>query len=101
MEFEVLKIPRPDLIVYLDVPLEKVRELMEKEDKSVKKSYQNGKKDMHETDPKHLENAKISAIKMIKESNNWIRINCLKKGELMGINEISDLVWKNTNKYLR
>ena len=100
MEFDVLKIPRPDLIIYLDVPIKKVRELMSKEDKSLKKSYQKGKKDLHETDPTHLENAKKSAIKMIKENNNWIRINCVRKDKLMPIEEISRLIWVKVKKYL-
>jgi dTMP kinase len=101
LEFKVFKIPRPDLIIYLDVPLEIIRKLMRKEDKSLKKSYQKGKRDMHETDPKHLENAKKSAIKMIKDNNNWLRISCVKKGELMSINEISDLIWDGVAEYLK
>ena len=101
MEFQVFKIPKPDLIIYLDVPLDKVRELMRKEDKSVKKSYQKGKTDMHETDQEHLENAKKSAIKMIEENNNWIRINCIKQGMLMPIQEISGEVWQKVEKYVK
>jgi len=101
MEFGVFKIPRPDLIIYLDVPLEQVKKLMEKEDKNVKKSHQHGKKDMHETDPKHLENARKSAIKMIKENNNWTRINCVKNKKLMPIQEISEEVWNKVKKYLK
>ena len=101
LEFGVFKIPRPNLIIYLDVPLEAVKKLMEKEDKSLKKSYQKGKKDMHETDPKHLENAKKSAMKMIKQNNNWLRINCVKKRQLMPIDEISEIIWKETKNILK
>lgn len=94
LEFEVFKIPRPDAIIYLDVPYEFSRRLMESEDKGRKKKYLKGKKDLHETDQSHLINAKKSALALVKERNNWFRIGCVKKNKLMSIEEIGDLVWK-------
>jgi len=78
MEFEIFKIPRPDLVIYLEVPIEFSQKLMA-EEKSEKKKYQKGKKDLHEADANHLLNAKKSALKMIEEKNNWIKIDCIKK----------------------
>jgi dTMP kinase len=101
MEYGVFEIPRPDRILYLDVPLDLTRKLMEKENKKEKKAYQKGKKDLHEIDPKHLERAKKSAMKMIEKNNNWTRINCLKAGNLMSIEEISDQIWDNIIKIVK
>ncbi len=94
MEYNVFKIPRPDVIIYLDVPLNISRELMANEDKSSKKSYLKGKKDLHESDPAHLLNAKKSAIKLIKKQNNWIKIDCVKNTKLLTIESINDIIWK-------
>ncbi len=94
MEFKVFKIPRPDAIFYLNVPLEISLRLMEEENKEKKKKYQNGKKDLHETDSKHLENAKKSAINLIRKQNNWINVSCTKNKKLMSKKEISEIIWK-------
>jgi len=99
MEYGIFGIPRPNVIVYLDVPLEVTRKLMEKENKDKKKRYQKGKKDAHESDPRHLERAKKSAMKMIKEKNNWIKIDCTKNGELLSIKEIHEMVWQKISGY--
>ncbi len=98
MEFNVFKIPRPDAIIYLDVPCAISRKLMEKENKSSKKKYQQGKKDVHETDPEHMLNAKKSAIKLIKKQNNWVKIDCTKNEELLSREAISEMVWKEVEK---
>lgn len=98
MEFEIFKIPRPDAIIYLDVPLSISRKLMQKEDKNEKKRYQNGKKDLHETDPTHLLNAKKSAIKLIKKQNNWVKIDCTKNEELLSKEVIAEIVWSEVEK---
>lgn len=96
LEFEVFKIPRPDVIIYLEVPLDFSKKLMAKE-KGEKKKYRKGKKDLHEGDEEHLLNAKKSALKLIREKNNWIKIDCMKKGKLQSVKEISELVWKELN----
>ena len=97
MEFEVFRIPRPDRIIYLDVPLDFSQRLIAKEG-GKKKVYQKGKKDLHENNQKHLLDAKKSALKMVRERNNWTRIDCTKKGRLLSIEEIGELVWREVNK---
>lgn len=96
MEFEIFKIPRPDLVIYLEMPIKFSQKLIAKE-KGEKKKYQKGKKDLHETDVNHLLNAEKSALKIIKEKNNWIKIDCVKKGRLQSVEEIEELVWKELN----
>lgn len=100
MEFGVFGIPRPDVILYLDVPLEITQKLLAGKEKSKKKRYLNGKKDLHENDPGHLRDAKESAIRIIKRKNNWIRIDCVKDRQLMSRKEIGDIVWKNLKKLI-
>lgn len=92
MEFEVFKIPRPDLIIYLNVPLDITRKLLINKEKSRKKRYLKGKKDLHESNQTHLENAKRSALDLIKRFNNWVQVDCIKGGRLMTKKEISNLI---------
>ncbi len=94
MEYEIFKIPIPDLIIYLSMPLKHTMKLLKNKDANEKKAYLNGKKDAHESDPKHLQNAKKSAMNLVKKENEWVNLNCIKDEELMGKEEISDLIWE-------
>lgn len=100
MEFEVFKIPKPDAIVYLDVPYEITEKLLRKKNAINKKKYNNGKKDLAENNKGHLNDSRKSAIKLVGEYNNWIKINCVKKGNLMSIEEISEIIWKEFEKII-
>jgi dTMP kinase len=93
MEFKVFKIPRPVAIIYLDVPIDFSFKLLENKSAKNRKKYLNGKKDIHESDVRHLQDAKNSAMKLIKKNNNWIKIDCVKNGKLMSIKEIHEIVW--------
>lgn len=101
MEFGVFGIPKPDMIIYLDVPIEITQKLLAIESGGHKKRYLKGRKDAAENDVQHLQDAKDSAIKMIKKNNNWERINCIKNNKLMSIEEISNIIWNKLEKIVQ
>lgn len=101
MEYKVFKIPKPDGIIYLDVPIKFSVNLLKEKKAQSKKRYLGGKKDIHENDLKHLQDAKESAIKLVKKINNWTRINCVKNNKLMSIEEVSEIVWKEFAKLIK
>lgn len=101
MEFEIFAISRPDAIIYLDVPVEITQKLLARESGSHKKRYLKGRKDVAENDIMHLQDAKNSAIKLIKKNNHWERINCIKKGDLMSVEEIGDIVWNKISEIIK
>ncbi|EKE20944.1 MAG: Thymidylate kinase [uncultured bacterium] len=100
MEFGIFKLPRPNVIIYLDVPVKITQELLSKEGSQRKKKYQNGKKDLVENDLKYLEKSRKSAIKMLKDNNNWSTIDCVKNGELKTIKEISQEILEKVLKII-
>jgi dTMP kinase len=96
MEFDVLKVPKPNLVIYLDVPYDIGQKLV---DKKSKRRYVGGKKrDIHEMDNNHLKNAQLQARELVKRNKKWIRINCVNDGRLLSPEEISDLVWSEVEK---
>jgi dTMP kinase len=78
MEYEVFKIPRPDIVFYLEVPIKVTQKLMAERDQKHARQYLRRKGDVHENDPVFLENSRKSALKLIKELNNFIKISCVK-----------------------
>lgn len=100
MEFSVFKIPKPDMILYFDVPIKFALQLLDNKKLARKKKYAGGKKDKHERDKKHLEDARRSAIYLLKNNRTWIRIQCVEKGKLLSIPEVAERVWKEVVKSL-
>lgn len=101
MEFGVFKIPKPDLIVYLEVPIEITQGLLSGKRAARKKRYLNGKKDIVESSRRYLDNSKRSAIKLVKENNNWLKVDCAVADKLMSRREISEAVWDRVVNFLK
>lgn len=78
MEYGVFKIPRPDIVIYLDVPFEVSREWLKKKVAIRKKKYLKGKKDVAEDNLKHLKDSRNSALLLAKENKNWVKVTCCK-----------------------
>ncbi|PJE73619.1 MAG: dTMP kinase [Candidatus Terrybacteria bacterium CG10_big_fil_rev_8_21_14_0_10_41_10] len=92
LEYGVFNLPKPDTIIYLDMPLDVSLRLLGNKSAQDRKKYLDGKKDIHESDSRHLEDAKKNAIEIVKKSNNWIKINCAKGGAPLKPEEISKII---------
>jgi dTMP kinase len=93
MEHGIFGIPRPDQIIYLDVPVE-ISQKLAKEKAALDKKQHYGTTDQHEDDIDHLRNAKESGLKMIASTNSWKRIQCYEKGEMLPVSVIHNKVWE-------
>ena len=79
MEHKVFMIPRPDLIIYLDLPHAISLRLMKEKNAGDKKDYSQNKTDQVELDEQYQLDARESGIKML-ENNSWVRILCSDNG---------------------
>ena len=87
-EFGLLKLPRPDMVIFLDVPVEFSSKLA-----SARGEYKSGStKDIYEEDLNHLQKA-YNAGKYVAEKFGWTIIKCVKDDKLLSIEEISDLIY--------
>jgi len=96
MEFGVFKIPRPDAIIYLHLPILLSMRLIEdrkKADAKGARKYMEGKKDLAEEDFKHLAESRESAIKIVRGNNSWVKVECSAKNEILSREEISERVY--------
>jgi dTMP kinase len=101
MEYEIFGIPRPNLVLYLSVPTKVVRELIKKRDAEVTRNYKGKKKDVHESDIKFLDASRESALKLVKELNNFVKIDCAPEGELLSRETIHEKVMDEVEKIIR
>ncbi len=104
LEFEIFKIPRPDLTIILYVDPETNQRLMASRPD---KEYLKGKKvDIHEADLEHLRKAGEAFLYVAKKFG-WTVIDCAPKtdenpeGKLMSIDEIHEMIWKKVSEVLK
>lgn len=93
-EFGTLKLPKPDLVIFLDVPVEVSKKLADS-----RGEYKSGnKKDILEQDISHLTKAYNSG-KYVANKYGWTQISCLNEsGNLKSIEEISNDIFEVVKK---
>jgi len=96
-EYNVLAIAKPDLVFFLDMPVEKSEELARS-----RSSYKTGdNKDIHEEDHEYLAHCYRVGTKIAKDYG-WTVISCVdKKSELKSINEIHEEILKVVLKLVK
>lgn len=91
LEYNIFKIPRPDLTIFLNMPFENSQKLMENR---LNKFSGEKSKDIHESDKEYLKKAYISSMD-ICDSLGWSKVDCINQnGDLKSLEEISQEIFK-------
>ena len=90
-EYNKLGIPSPDLVVFLNVPIEYTFNLMENRENKITGEKS---KDIHESNKEYLIKSYNSAIELAK-LKGWIIIDCVKDGKMRTIEDINDEIYRN------
>ena len=83
-EYNKVGIPKPDKVIFLDMPVEVSQKLL-----SGRYKGDESKKDIHESDVNYLDNCRKAAV-FTAEFSGWKVVPCAKDNEARTINEISD-----------
>ncbi len=83
-EYNKIGIPKPDKVIFLDMPIEVSQKLLDK-----RYSNDGGGKDIHENDVAYLDNCRKSALFTAKFSG-WDIISCAENGNPLSINDIAE-----------
>ncbi len=96
LEFNINKIPKPDLSIILHVPAAIAQELV---DKKTERQYLGGKKrDLHETDLGHLQRTEQVYNELAELfPKDFTVIECAPNGKLLSIDEVHEKVWDVVN----
>ncbi len=85
-EYTQLQLPKPDAVIYLDVPIEISQQLLNK-----RYNGDTTKKDLHESNLEFLKQCRDSALYSAKVQG-WHIVSCAKDGNLRSINDIHNEV---------
>ncbi len=98
LEFQMLGIPRPDKSYVLKVPAEIAQKLV---DKKEKRSYTDKKRDIHEADLTHMRRSVEIYDEMCSLfPKDFKAINCVSNGQLLSIEAVEELLWKEISTLL-
>ena len=100
MEYEVFKITRPDITLYLSLPIDIILKLIDKRNGKMKRVYLKKNKDVHENDVQFLINSRKSAMWLVNKIPNFIKIECSVKGNIFSKEEIHERIYKEVKKIL-
>ncbi len=86
-EYNKLGIPKPDAVVYLDMPVDVSQKLM-----SSRYGGDDGKKDIHERNTDYLDACRVAADYACKKLG-WIKISCAENGSPLPPDVISGKIY--------
>jgi dTMP kinase len=101
LEYGIFKIPKPNKVIFLNMPYEIGQKLVEKKEKEERSYIEGGKnRDIHEDSLDHLKLAYDRACFLVEKYDNWIEIICARGDEIRTIEDINDEVYNLIKKEL-
>lgn len=100
MEYGVFKIPRPNAVFYLSVPMKIILRLIKERNKNGNRSYLGKKKDVYEVDLNFQKNSIKSALWLAKTQKGWVKIDCAKNEEINTRENIHKEIYEKVKKIL-
>lgn len=91
-EYEKLGLPNPDLVIFLDMPVEVSQRLM-----TSRYDGDESKKDIHEVNVEFLKNCREAAL-YAADKQNWKIINCSDGKAPLSVNTITDKIMEEIKK---
>lgn len=98
LEFQMLKIPRPDKSYVLRLPAEVAQQLV---DKKTVREYTDKKRDLHEADLQFLKRS-VEVYDDLCQlfPKDFERVDCMRSEELLSIDEIHKIIWEKIEPML-
>jgi dTMP kinase len=89
MEYEIIGIPKPDVVIYLDVPVDVSLKLLTEKRALKNGTLAVGQKDTVEEDRQYLDRSHETARWLASRENNWHFVSCMTDSTLRTPEEIS------------
>lgn len=91
IEFEINRLPRPDLVLLLDLPVEMAQQLIAKK---AARSYTSRSADIQEADGAYLQRVRDVYVQLARHEPNWRTIPCCDGSSLRTVEQIGEDLWR-------
>lgn len=89
LEYDLYGLPRPEAVVWLDVPVDVSQRLIQLKQKRV---YTDRAADLQESDTAYLANVRSVYAELAQAQDNWRRIECCAGGEMLAQSAITEAI---------
>jgi len=97
LEYNIFKLPKPDISLFLHVP-PKISQTMV--DKKENRAYLKGKKrDIHEDSIEHLEQAEEAYLHLVEKYDDFHHIQCTKNNQILPPEAIHKLIYSHIKDF--
>jgi dTMP kinase len=96
LEYKIFCLPKPDLVIFLDVPPSNAQDFVLMKET---REYTQKKQDLHEENQKYIESVYIK-FKQLSISREWEQVSCMDNSFVKPINEITQELIFILNKLL-
>ncbi len=101
-EYGDFELPRPDLNIFLDVPIDFVEEKLKGHRNGREREYLDGAQDIHEADIEFQKRVRAIYIKQCELDDKFIRIDCSnQEGKMLPPDEIFSKIKSCVDSYLK
>lgn len=97
LEFNIYGLPKPTTVFFLNMPPEKVKELIKNREN---KFTHDAKKDIHERNPEHLRDAYQAACDLVS-TYGWNQIDCVKDNVIRTREDIHNEIYAIVKKQIQ
>ena len=94
LEYDKLGLPRPDLVLYLDVPTDFTEKMLRHREQDTGTTA-----DIHEQDTEYLATCRRTG-RAAAEFYGWTVVQCVKDGEMRSIEDIHEEIYRHVRKSL-
>lgn len=100
LEYEVFGLPKPDLVILINLPVEVSYQMVRKKPSKERKYVFGSKGDLLESDLEHQTEAAKQALEILKTSRAWQKIEAVEKGKLLAKEIISKKIWAVVSRFI-
>jgi dTMP kinase len=86
VEYELHALPRPDLVLWLDMPVEEAQQLIATKSK---RAYTDAAADLQEADAGYLGEVRAVYAELAQSNPSWLRVACVEHGRVRTADEIA------------
>lgn len=95
MEYEIFKLPKPDLTIFLNINPKTTSKLLSSE----LQTHSGGKRGLPEKSLDYQKNSLEAALLLKDQEQSWLSIDCLKKDQLLSIEDIHEKIHQNVSDF--
>ncbi len=95
-EYNKLELPKPDLVIFLDMPVKYAMELMASRPNKITSE---SRKDIHESDETYLTKSYNNAVS-VADKYGWHKVSCVESGKVRSIEDISGEIFETVKTIL-